>query len=278
MEKAYNRQNFVNNTAPDLNEDNINKIDRALNEIDNRVIVLHTGMRSALEEEKVRVNNELMRETFEAERQKAESERQAAELSRKRDEIARINAESVRIANEIERIEQEKLREKTIERAKDAAFKASAAAYECESAIEAAENYESNARKYYIAVESLTHGGTGTRENEETDNAEFYKGQSELSSVKAESLTHGGTGTRENEETDNAMFYRDQSQKNCEIAKEYLLKIEKAEEDAIDKINDAISNKLPTFYVDQETMDLHYEGGRFDFSLTEGMLEVEISI
>ncbi|MCM1561512.1 MAG: hypothetical protein NC123_18550 [Butyrivibrio sp.] len=174
MEKAYNRQYFSNDTAPELSDDNLNQMDAALDMIDNRMIEMHTGLRSSLEAEKIRVSNEKRREAFETERQKAEAERITAEAGRKQSEIERENAEAGRIANEYARMEQGRECEQAIERAKDAASGADEAAYRCESAIETAENYESDAKNYCVAAESMVHGGTGTREGEDDDNAGYY--------------------------------------------------------------------------------------------------------
>lgn len=48
-----------------------------------------------------------------------------------------------------------------------------------------AQTYASNAENYYHASESFAHGGTGTRETEETDNAMYYCSQAKTSADKA---------------------------------------------------------------------------------------------
>lgn len=42
MQKAYSRINWKNDTDPPINEDNLNKIDIALNEVDTRVVELNS--------------------------------------------------------------------------------------------------------------------------------------------------------------------------------------------------------------------------------------------
>lgn len=256
----------------------MNGLDEAVDIIDNRVIEIHTKIRSSLLAEEIRERNEIERRAYENARQVAEADRQVKEQQRRRNEQVRDTAEADRIMNENERIEKTQELEQTIDRAKRATLEAISAAFDCEDAIEKAENYKADAELHAITAESMTHGGTGRREGEETDNAEFYKDQSKENWIKTESFLHGGTGTRENEETDNAEFYNIQSKKNSEIAKEYLTKVEKAGNDAVDKIDDALGGIMPTFIVNIETGDLEYEGGRFDFEVIDGVLEWGLSI
>lgn len=99
------------------------------------------------------------------------------------------------------------------------------------------------------------------------------------SATEAESFAHGGTGTRVNEETDNAKYYYNQSHNNSEISKEYLRKVEKAGNDAITAIKDALDMDKPNFQVDLSTGNLMYEGGRFMFQVNKaGHLEWGLTV
>lgn len=42
MQKSYSRINWKNDTDPPINEDNLNKMDIALNEVDTRVVELNS--------------------------------------------------------------------------------------------------------------------------------------------------------------------------------------------------------------------------------------------
>lgn len=44
MQKTYSRINWKNDTDPPINEDNLNKMDYALNEVDTRVVELNSKM------------------------------------------------------------------------------------------------------------------------------------------------------------------------------------------------------------------------------------------
>lgn len=85
-----------------------------------------------------------------------------------------------------------------------------------------------------IVAQSYAVGGTGTRENEDSSNAEYYwtmtkaaqkdaltfrseaqtsADSANSSAITAQSYTVGGTGTREGEDTDNASYYYEWSKK-----------------------------------------------------------------
>lgn len=98
--------------------------------------------------------------------------------------------------------------------------------------------------------------------------------EAKKSAAKAESFAHGNTGTRENEDDDNAKYYCEQSRNNSNISKEYLTKVEQAGADAVDAIQDALNRNAPSFQVDLSTGCLLYEGGRFVFQVNNaGHLE-----
>lgn len=94
------------------------------------------------------------------------------------------------------------------------------------------------------------------------------------SATESESWSHGGTGTRPGEDTDNSKYYSDTS-------KQTLTDVKNAGDDAVDKINNAIDNislNVPNFWVDMNTMCLMYSGGRFDFEVINGYLYWGLSV
>lgn len=117
--------------------------------------------------------------------------------------------------------------------------------------------------------------------------------ESEDFSKMSESHSHGGTGVRDGEDTDNSKFWSEQSQKfrdeteqagidaveNIENAESGALdSISQAEQDALDTINNAIEGAEPEFYLDIDTGDLYYSGGQFIFLIDEdGYLWWEVS-
>lgn len=181
---------------------------------------------------------------------------------------------------------------------------------------EKAKEKSDEVEKYANLSRSYAVGDTDpkVRQDEETDNAKYYYEQSgileknaenssnnaneqaekaensaktaiekasgaETSSIEAESFAHGGTNTRDNEETDNAKYYYERSHNNNEISKEYLTKVEKAGNDAVEAIKNALDIDAPNFYVDLSTGHLMYEGGRFVFNINhKGHLEWGLTI
>lgn len=107
-------------------------------------------------------------------------------------------------------------------------------------------------------------------------------GEAEDSAKLAESHNHGGTGVREGEDTDNSKYWSDQSKQHLDdtvqAGNDAVTNISNAETDALDNISqaeknslDAIKNALdsaaPEFFLDVETGDLYYSGGAFVFDL-----------
>jgi len=118
MEKAYERQYFSNDSTPELSGDNINKIDRAVDVLDDRIIEIHINVSGVIEEEKIRVKNEekrkqdeTIRQTQEKQRQQDETVRQTQEKQRQQDETIRQTQEKQRKQDETIRQTQEKQRQ-----------------------------------------------------------------------------------------------------------------------------------------------------------------------
>ena len=100
------------------------------------------------------------------------------------------------------------------------------------------------------------------------------------SATLARSYATGDTNTREQEETTNAKYYAEQAERIGSSANQYISDIESAGNNQISRINEALDNNIPTFNVNVETGELEYTGGIFMFSVNEitGDLEYELSI
>lgn len=89
----------------------------------------------------------------------------------------------------------------------------------------------------------------------------------------SESYAVGTKGAvREGDATDNSKYYSEQSKASADKSKTYLTKVEKAGDDAVGKINDALNIAKPNFLTDLATGHLLYDGSWFDFSVINGHL------
>ena len=93
--------------------------------------------------------------------------------------------------------------------------------------------------------------------------------EADQSVTAAESFAHGGTGTREKEETDNAKFYNQSAKNNSDTAKLHLEQVEQAGSNALSALKDALDMDRPHFQVDLSSGHLMYEGGRFQFQVNK---------
>lgn len=96
----------------------------------------------------------------------------------------------------------------------------------------------------------------------------------------SKSYAVGGTGTRTGEDTDNSKYYSEQSQASSQTAQSYAEQAEAAGDEAVNKINQALSQNVPQFTIDFTTGHLKYEGGRFNFEVknTTGHLLWEVAV
>nr|DAR79055.1 MAG TPA: hypothetical protein [Caudoviricetes sp.] len=96
----------------------------------------------------------------------------------------------------------------------------------------------------------------------------------------SKSYAVGGTGTRTGEDTDNSKYYSEQSQASSQTAQSYAEQAEVAGDEAVNKINEALSQNVPQFTIDFTTGHLKYEGGRFNFEVqnTTGHLLWEVAV
>lgn len=78
-----------------------------------------------------------------------------------------------------------------------------------------------------------------------------------------------GTGgqVRPNDADDNAKKYSESAQAGAQTSREYLTKVEKAGEDAVKAINDALGNEMPQFSYDFKTGILYCNSTRFIFTI-----------
>ena len=119
------------------------------------------------------------------------------------------------------------------------------------SYMESAEQYANNANADATLAESHSHGGTGIRDFEDTDNSRYY---SQLS----DSYARGNTGIRENEDSDNSKYYSEQSKKYYEESNNNIQKQQAILDETIKKMS------LAKFDVDDDgnliyTSDTSYE-------------------
>lgn len=112
------------------------------------------------------------------------------------------------------------------------------------------------------------------------ENASIYASRAENSATSAESYTHGGTGAREGEDTDNSKYYSERSQASSQTAQSYAEQAEAASDEVVNRINEAVEQNVPQFIVDLTTGHLMYQGGRFMFQVNEptGHLLWEVAI
>lgn len=96
----------------------------------------------------------------------------------------------------------------------------------------------------------------------------------------SKSYAVGGTGTRTGEDTDNSKYYSEQSQASSQTAQSYAEQAEAAGDEAVNKINEALSQNIPQFTIDFATGHLKYQGGRFNFAVqnTTGHLLWEVAV
>lgn len=108
--------------------------------------------------------------------------------------------------------------------------------------------------------------------------AQQHSAQAEEWSVTSKSWAVGGTNTRTGEDTDNSKYYSQKSKESSDTSKEYLVKVEQAGDEAVQKIKDAMDMDSPDFHYDFETGILYYSGGRFIFGMNNGVLEWGLAV
>lgn len=94
----------------------------------------------------------------------------------------------------------------------------------------------------------------------------------------SQSYSVGKSGIRDGEDTDNAKYYSEKAETVSANVPSYLKQIEDAGNSQIDKINDAFGKTEATFKVNFETGHLEYTGARFTFEVADnGHLNWEVN-
>ena len=100
----------------------------------------------------------------------------------------------------------------------------------------------------------------------------------ELDAKLSQSYSVGKSGIRDGEDTDNAKYYSKKAETVSANVPSYLKQIEDAGNSQIDKINDAFGKTEATFKVNFETGHLEYTGARFTFQVADnGHLNWEVN-
>lgn len=100
--------------------------------------------------------------------------------------------------------------------------------------------------------------------------------KAEGNATKSQSYAIGGTGTRDNEDADNAKYYKEQAQAVGNAVPTYLSQIDAAGESQLSRIQDALNEATVNFQVDLSTGHLMYSGCEefvFNVNQTNGHLE-----
>ena len=100
----------------------------------------------------------------------------------------------------------------------------------------------------------------------------------ELDAKLSQSYSVGKSGIRDGEDTDNAKYYSEKAETVSANVPSYLKQIEDAGNSQIDKINDAFGKTEANFKVNFETGHLEYTGARFTFQVADnGHLNWEVN-
>lgn len=100
----------------------------------------------------------------------------------------------------------------------------------------------------------------------------------ELDAKLSQSYSVGKSGIRDGEDTDNAKYYSEKAETVGANVPSYLKQIEDAGNSQIDKINDAFGKTEAAFKVNFETGHLEYTGARFTFQVADnGHLNWEVN-
>lgn len=108
------------------------------------------------------------------------------------------------------------------------------------------------------------------------DNASASAENANASAVQSQSYAIGGTGTRDNEDADNAKYYKEQAQAAGNAVPTYLSQIAAAGKSQLSRIQDALNEATVNFQVDLSTGHLMYSGCEefvFNVNQTNGHLE-----
>lgn len=215
MQKAYSRINWENDpsTNTPINENNLNKMDKAIDEIDNRVISLSGYETRASESAENAYTSETNAKTY------LEQAQLSATNSRESETNALEYAETSKTYSESAKISEQNA---NTSETNALSYSNNAKAYseEIESKIEETETFVQNASSYANSAEINASNSRTSAENasqsaiESSNNAQLSEEYSETSSLyatKSQSYAVGGTNTRTDEDVDNAKYYYEQT-------------------------------------------------------------------
>lgn len=120
-----------------------------------------------------------------------------------------------------------------------------------------------------------------TSENNAAASASQAKSSEENAAIDAklsQSYAVGGSGIRDGEDTDNSKYYKEQAELSATQSSDLLEDIKKEHTDTLKDIEDAVSGKIADFKVDLETGHLLYTGGAFNFHVNNGHLNWEVAV
>lgn len=283
MQKAHVNQNWENfpsiNTP--INEQNLNKLDRSVDEIDDRVIFLDTTKFNLSDAQtlikglsfnyntgvitityyngstatintglaQVAVNFDFDEGTQILYIIKVDGSRQPVDLSAFITDYEFLDSDTVAFSADVSGKVRADVKEGSIE--------------------------ERHLRPDYLADVRIEVGKAQASASSAAESA----GESEQSANLSKSYAVGTEGqARPNDAEDNAEAYSKKAQAGAIAASEHLAKVEKAGEDAVKAIQDALDADMPKFTYDFETGILYCESTRFVFSLENGILSWGIAV
>lgn len=259
MQKAYSRinwENYPSDKTP-LNEQNLNKIDAALDEVDNRILVVDTTKFEKSDAQTLiksitfnRANGVFTITYFNNTTATIDTmleklmvnfayDYQTQRLVITLDDGTKQYVDLSALITQYEFVDSD-----TIAFTLDADGKVSAKVKE--GSIE-----EKHLRPNYLADIKV----------------EVSKAQASATSAAGSASTAQQQAALSKTHADNSGTYSQQAKNSADTSAEYLTKVEKAGDDAVKAIQDALDIDAPNFQVDLTTGHLMYSGGRFTFNV-----------
>lgn len=284
MQKAHSNIEWENYPSIDtpINEQNLNKMEKSIDAIDDRVIALDTTKFNVSDAQtlikgisfnyntgvmtityyngstatintglaQVAVNFEFDEETQTLYIVKADGSRQPVDLSAFITDYEFIDSDTVAFSSDTSGKVKAIVKEGSIE--------------------------EKHLRPDYLADIKVEAGKAQASASSAAQSA----GESEQSANLSKSYAVGTGGqVRPDDGTDNAKAYSESSKESADTAAEYLTKVEKAGEDAVEAIQNALDIDAPKFVMDLSTGHLMYSGVRFVFNVNNnGHLEWGLAV
>lgn len=236
--KMYARINWKNKSeskSTALNQINLNRMDGAIDMLDNRVSALDASKADEADVLQMVKDISIDKSTY------------VITATRKNGARITLDLNSTYIA-ELRR------------QVQAAASSASAAA----SSAAAAASNAGTAGQYRVEA-----AGYATAAANSADSAAGSKEAARQHALNARSWSDGDTGTRAGESTDCAKYYSERSKNSSDISKLYLTKVEQAAEEAVSRVEEAVHDNVPAFLIDFETGHMMYSGGQYIFKYDE---------